>query len=556
MSFQQGLSGLNAASVNLSAIGNNVANANTVGFKQSAAQFANLFSSSLAGGNVSGQVGMGVSVATVAQQFTQGNITTTANPLDTAISGQGFFQMTTPAGTTVYSRNGQFSLDKNGFLVNAQNNQVNGYMPNAAGLILAGAVVPLKINPANMPANPSSTATVGVNLNSSAAVPTNPVFSPTDPTTYTNSTSLSVIDSLGASHVGTLYFARQPMFGAPSAAAVPTILAAPAATATTATLSTAAGLSVGNSITFSAPSLQTATITGISGNKVTFAALPAAPTAVLSTNAPSSLWDTYLTVDGAQVPTVSTTVPLATAAGATSATLASAAGLSVGNSIFIAGNPAAVTISAIAGNTVTFAPATTAATLVGAAVTSGPLTTMSFNTSGVLTAPIGTVTTAALFPNSTTANAAQTMTINFNSISSPSTQYGGAFSVNALSQNGYATGQLTSTTTGTNGLITGTYSNGQTRSLGQMVLANFTGVQGLQDVGNNAWVPTAASGPPLVGTPQTGSLGQLQSLATESSNVDLTAALVNMITAQRVYQANAQTIKTEDQVLQTVINLR
>jgi flagellar hook protein FlgE len=494
MSFQQGLSGLNAASSNLSAIGNNVANANTVGFKQSAAQFADLFSMSLSGANVSGLAGMGVSVSTVAQQFTQGNITTTTNPLDTAISGQGFFQLTTSGGSTVYSRNGQFSLDKNGFLVNAQGNQVNGYMPNAAGVILSGAVVPLKINPGNMPANPSSAATVGVNLNSSAAVPTTAVFNPTDPTSYTNSTSLSVIDSLGANHVGTLYFARQPLFGAPSAAAVPTI---GASTTTTATLSSAAGLSVGNSITFSAPTLQTATITAISGNTVTFAALPAAPTTVSSTNAKSSLWNAYLTVDGASVP------PLV-------------------------------------------APATTLT----------PLTSMTFNTSGVMTSPLTSVTTAVLFPGSTTASNTQTININFNSTSSPSTQYGGAFSVNSLTQNGYASGQLTSTTTGTDGIVTGTYSNGQTRALGQMVLANFTGIQGLQDIGNNAWVQTAASGQPLVGAPQTGSLGQLQASATESSNVDLTAALVNMITAQRVYQANAQTIKTEDQVLQTVINMR
>jgi flagellar hook protein FlgE len=87
-------------------------------------------------------------------------------------------------------------------------------------------------------------------------------------------------------------------------------------------------------------------------------------------------------------------------------------------------------------------------------------------------------------------------------------------------------------------------------------MANFTAVQGLQSVGGNAWVETAASGSPLVGAPGSGSLGSLQSSATEDSNVDLTAALVNMITAQRVYQANAQTIKTQDQLLQTIVNLR
>jgi flagellar hook protein FlgE len=92
--------------------------------------------------------------------------------------------------------------------------------------------------------------------------------------------------------------------------------------------------------------------------------------------------------------------------------------------------------------------------------------------------------------------------------------------------------------------------------LGQIVLANFTGAQGLQPIGNNEWVQTAASGNPLVGAPGSSSLGVLQSSATEDSNVDLTAELVNMITAQRTYQANAQTIKTQDQLLQTIVSLR
>lgn len=89
-----------------------------------------------------------------------------------------------------------------------------------------------------------------------------------------------------------------------------------------------------------------------------------------------------------------------------------------------------------------------------------------------------------------------------------------------------------------------------------MVLANFVNPNGLQSLGGNAWAESATSGASLVGTPNTGSLGVLQSSSVEDSNVDLTAELVNMITAQRVYQANAQTIKTQDQVLQTLVNLR
>jgi len=114
MGFQQGLSGLNASAKHLDTIGNNVANASTVGFKQSQAQFADMFAASLSGSGGL-QIGTGTKLAAVAQQFTQGNITNTSNPLDTAISGQGFFRMTDATGAAFYSRNGQFQVDKNGF---------------------------------------------------------------------------------------------------------------------------------------------------------------------------------------------------------------------------------------------------------------------------------------------------------------------------------------------------------------------------------------------------------------------------------------------------------
>ncbi|HNU67400.1 MAG TPA: flagellar hook-basal body complex protein, partial [Methylotenera sp.] len=137
-----------------------------------------------------------------------------------------------------------------------------------------------------------------------------------------------------------------------------------------------------------------------------------------------------------------------------------------------------------------------------------------------------------------------------------STQFGSNFSINSLSQDGFTSGRLASFNTGKDGTIVGRYTNGQSKTLGQVVLANFVNPNGLQSLGGNAWVESADSGVPLIGTPNTGSMGVLQSSAVEDSNVDLTAELVNMITAQRVYQANAQTIKTQDQVLQTLVNLR
>ncbi|MCX7194001.1 MAG: flagellar hook-basal body complex protein [Proteobacteria bacterium] len=349
MSFEQGLSGLNAASANLGAIGNNVANANTVGFKQSQAQFADMFAASMSGGGA-GQIGTGVSVSNIAQQFTQGNITATTNPLDTAINGQGFFQMTTPAGATVYSRNGQFQLDKNGFMVNAQGAKINGYMPNAAGVLLAGAVVPLQINPANLPPKASALVTAGLNMNSAAPVPATAVFSPTDPTSYTNSTSMSVYDSLGASHIGTMYFQRQPVAPTTAPAIIP-------AAATTAALASVAGLSVGTIPGAGVAGAALAvTISGITpgvapAGTVTFTPATTTATAAgaaITTNAPSANWNTYLTVDGVTVPaTPASTVPLATVIGATGATLASAAGLAVGTNITIAGNPGALTLTAV-----------------------------------------------------------------------------------------------------------------------------------------------------------------------------------------------------------------
>jgi flagellar hook protein FlgE len=137
-----------------------------------------------------------------------------------------------------------------------------------------------------------------------------------------------------------------------------------------------------------------------------------------------------------------------------------------------------------------------------------------------------------------------------------STQYGSPFGVNDLSQDGFTSGRLAGFTVANDGTIVGGYTNGQSRNLAQVVTADFRNPQGLAPLGNNLWLDTAQSGLPIVGVPSTGALGTLQSSAVEDSNIDLTAELVNMITAQRDYQANAQTIKTEDAILQTLVNLR
>ena len=147
-------------------------------------------------------------------------------------------------------------------------------------------------------------------------------------------------------------------------------------------------------------------------------------------------------------------------------------------------------------------------------------------------------------------------TLSFDLDLGKATQFGSIYGISELTQDGFTTGRLVGFTMSEEGVLQARYTNGQTIAQGQVALATFANLQGLAPLGGNAWTETATSGQPLVGAPGSGSLGVVQSGATESSNIDLTAELVNMISAQRAYQANAQTIKTQDQVMQTMVNLR
>lgn len=132
----------------------------------------------------------------------------------------------------------------------------------------------------------------------------------------------------------------------------------------------------------------------------------------------------------------------------------------------------------------------------------------------------------------------------------------GADSIVAQNQTGYAAGEFTGFQINSDGSVVGTYSNQQTQLLGQIVMVNFSNPEGLSSEGDNVWKETQSSGNPTLGTAGSGGFGTLTSGALESSNVDLSKELVNMIVAQRNYQSNAQTIKTQDQILQTLVSLR
>lgn len=460
MAFQQGLSGLNTSSKALDVTSNNIANASTVGFKGAATHFADVYAASLSGGGAS-QVGIGVSASAIVQQYTQGNITTTSNSLDIAINGNGFFRMSQD-GAVTYSRNGQFHIDANGFLVNDTQDNVTGYIADAAGLITASTPEALRIStrsidPVATGASGSARAGVFASLQLDSTQATKTWATPTSATqapntsTYNYSTALTIYDSLGNPHSMTMYFTK---------------VAPNAYDATTNT-------------------------TGID--------------AVGTTGA----WNIHYQVDGVNGESLSPTM------------------------------------------TTTRLNFDDSGTLIA---------------SGALPSPPARLTSPAL-PSNVSIDLADVMTFNglTNSAASPlsftidyrdSTQFGAKFSVNELTQDGYTSGNLAGLSIGPDGVIQGNYSNDQTKNLAQIVLANFTNPNGLMSVGNNAWIETASSGQPKVGTPDTGTLGVLQSGAVEESNVDLTGELVNMIVQQRNYQANAQSIKTQDQIMQTLVNIR
>ena len=420
MGFQQGLSGLNATSKNLEVIGNNIANANTFGAKAARAEFSDMYASAMNGAGANA-IGIGVSLESVAQQFTQGNISSSQNPLDLAINGAGFFQVTDGKNPTMYTRNGQFKVDRDGFVVNAQGNKLMGYAADGSGTILPGQASPLQMPTAGITPSATDRIRLEMNLDARAAVTLPAAGAPidmSDPTTYNNATSLTVFDDKGQDVALTYYFQK----------------------------------------------------------------------------AATDTWNVYITTNG---------TPLATSGG----------------------NPAASTQIVFPSN------------------------------GGSPTSPVGTVTLNV--PATTNAAGAATLPITGVALNvAGATQYGSPFGVTDLSQNGYAAGQLVGIQFESNGVVTARYSNGQSKPAGQVEIATFRNPQGLQPLGGNSWASTFATGDPIVGVPGDGNLGALQSGALEESNVDMTAELVSMITAQRVYQANAQSIKTMDQVMQTLVNLR
>ncbi|ANB74324.1 flagellar biosynthesis protein FlgE [Paraburkholderia phytofirmans OLGA172] len=517
MGYQQGLSGLSAASSDLDVIGNNIANANTIGFKSGTAVFADLYANSVATA-VNNQIGIGTQLAAVQQQFSQGTINSTGTALDVAINGNGFFQMSNN-GAVTYSRNGVFQLNSSGQIVNAEGLQVMGYAANAGGIINSAQTVPLTVPTTNIAPSATTSITAQFNLNAQDALMLG------TPTAISSDAAVTANATITTASAGTNNDTYTVTF---DGAGGYTISAVTPAGANVPALASAGAYTLGQAIPpITLGNGQTVTVTGAPVANDTVIVSPA-PIA-FNQNSPStynytSSVPSYDTLGGSQ------TVNMYFAK-TDSNTWNVYAG--------VAGGAAQIIGQA------QFSTSGTLSSFQQATIVPGPPATVTY----APPAAPGTVTFQ--IPNSDGSSAPQTLSLNLTG----TTQYGSTDGTNNLSQNGYAAGQLTNFSIGTTGVLTGNYSNGQTAALGQIVLANFNNPNGLVDLGNNEYQQTAQSGVAQISTPGSTNHGTLQGGAVEESNVDLTNELVNLITAQRNYQANAQTIKTQQTVDQTLINL-
>ena len=517
--FQQGLSGLNAASKSLDVIGNNIANASTVGFKGSQAQFADLYANSLNG--VSGNnPGIGVTTSKIAQQFTQGNIETSNNPLDVSINGGGFFRLVVN-GAVQYSRNGQFHEDNTHTLVNAQGAQLTGYLSNTAGVIQLGAPVPLTLDKSDLTPVQTTKANFQMNLSSAEKVPKTNPFNANDPNSYNKQTVLNVYDSLGTSHIMTTYYVKTDAN-------------------TWDVYASADNKEVVSAGVVASINLEPGVVAARTAYNDAVKATPPVPADIAAAAFVYAQAAHDVMAASAVTPPASATPEqlqaLADALAALDPT-SSGAIIDMTPDDIAARLAAAVTVPAVKAGTLVFDR--NGALSPGAMAALVPAQTLPFS----ITLPI--------FPD-TGAEQPMTVLTTFDK----TTQYGSVTNDLGSTQDGYSAGSWQRYAIDENGVILGQYSNGKSRAMGQIAMANFASVDGLTPLGNNTWAESSNSGPPQVGVPNAGSMGSLRASSVETSNVDLTAELVNMITAQRVYQANAQTIKTQDGIMQTLVNLR
>jgi len=458
MSFSQALSGLNAQSENLKILGNNIANSQTVGFKSSGAIFADVF----AGAN--SQVGLGVKIANVRQDFTAGDLEATGRTLDLAVAGEGFYRVQLNSGEAAYTRNGQFSQDNQGFLVNAAGQRLTGYGlsdPNDpfSEVVAGGAPQALQIPADDIPANATASVSATYNLDASIIEAGEDGATPLQSATivggngaemavnYHFSNSYTVYDSLGNNHTVSTYFLKN------------------------------------------------------------------ADNQWIAQVAVNGVIDGFERADG-PAPDNTANQGDVTDYGD------NAFAIDFNSNGQLLRNPDGE-ITAILGVT-------------GVNVGAGP---------------------GAAIKNITFAPGGGAEQVNFELDLEGTTQFNNNSVQNTLAQDGYSSGSLAGLEVTREGRVIRIYTNEERRDAGQIVLANFANEEGLQPIGDNAWRETNASGIGVIGTAGAGVFGTIESGVLENSNVDLAKQLVDTIVAQRAYQANSTSISTQDELLQTIINL-
>jgi flagellar hook protein FlgE len=503
--FSIPLSGLTAESTDLSAIANNLANQNTTGYKDTNVLFSDLFYQSLGttGAGDPIQVGAGTEIGSMNSDFTQGSVSATGVPTDVAIQGNGFFVVQNASGVVSYSRAGDFTTNQDNYLVTSSGQQVMGY-PAVNGVVDTGAgLAPLQLG-AGTVSPPTPTANADLTLNLDAASPVGTQYS----------TPVTIYDSLGNSQTLTYNFTNiGPNSWSYSLNLPPAALSPVGGVPQTGVLATGTLTFNGNGVlvgtgggvgtpTYGAMNVGNGTVTGL------------APTAA--------------------------TVPQTITLTATSATQFTVVG----------------SVSGALGSATVGTPFTSSQ--VDLTVNAGMT---AFAAGDTVTVPTTALTLGNLdsIPITNLADGASNQTFNWNVLSGTTplvTQVASPSTTTAITQDGSSSGSLANFSIGADGTITGTFSNDKTQALGQIALANFANVNGLQLEGSTDYSPTLASGAAVVGVPGAGVLGTLAGGSLELSNVDIATEFANLIVAQRGFEADAKAVTTFDQITQDTIALK
>ncbi len=512
------LSGINAASNGLGVISNNLANAQTIGFKTGRAEFADMFS------GAQNSPGNGVRVETVTQDFSQGTLSGTSRELDMAIDGEGFFILEDKAGKydAVYTRNGSFKLDKDGYLTDQSDNRVQGYLLNQTistetSPVFQTTLDSLDLDEVSKLPRATDEMTFDINLDGqedynvdiSAASPTTGsvgtaanlglIMDPTAATPYGGfpdfSTNKIIHDSLGGEHRVTANFYKR-------------------------------GVVEGGTNPVAAVNSD------FDGD---------------GTSDKYTSWIVQYTVqdfDDATGEWISSGVDDPNGDGTI------AAGVLEGNNAILyelrfdtngelqeVRSPDTTDPTAVSGD----APTINATT--GEPEFDDLAWTNLANTDPEMNILINDPLTGATDP--------LTIATDFGEM----TEFAGTYNIRGVTQNGYAIGDLVGLSTGLDGVIQARYSNGRSIPVAQLALANFTDKNALEQLGGQTYAETFSSGTRQLGSPQSVGLGTVNAGSLEFSNVDVAGELVNMIQTQRTYQASAQVISTSQQLTQTILNL-